>query len=286
MNASKQSVYWMESESERKRMASNHYIAKDATNGALVFAPIDFSRPVKVLDSGTADGTWLLDLRANLSALPDGASHVFIGTDMNPAPLPTDPPPDVTFQVQDINKPWPEGLTDSFDLVHQRLSLLGAGPNAQLAVHRLCGLVRPGGWIQLIEATMVFPEDVVSAEATPAFWDLLRLMRGVAEHMGAAWLIGDTLREHLEAEGFVDVQEREIVLKMGRTNPDEALARNGVVSCGMAVEGLAAFAKGFPAEKQPLEMERYGTLKADLVRELSEKGAVFPLKAVWARRPE
>ena len=90
---------------------------------------------------------------------------------------------------------------------------------------------------------MIFPEDIVNVESTPAFWDLLQLMKGVAEHVGAAWLIGDTLRGHLEAEGFVDIQEQDIVLKMERTHPDEKLSRNGVVSCSMAVEGLSAFAR-------------------------------------------
>ena len=60
MAAAKESVYWMESELERKRLASNHYIAKNATGGKLVLAPVDFSQPVKVLDSATADGMYNL----------------------------------------------------------------------------------------------------------------------------------------------------------------------------------------------------------------------------------
>lgn len=46
----------MESDGERNRLASNHFIAKDAMGGKLVQAPVDFSRPAKILDSGTADG--------------------------------------------------------------------------------------------------------------------------------------------------------------------------------------------------------------------------------------
>ena len=54
---SKQEIkYWMESDEERQRLASNHFIATDAMGGKLVRALVDFSRPVKVLDSGTADG--------------------------------------------------------------------------------------------------------------------------------------------------------------------------------------------------------------------------------------
>ncbi|KAJ4288093.1 hypothetical protein N0V90_012110 [Kalmusia sp. IMI 367209] len=282
MATDKESVYWMESEVERKRLASNHYIAKDAAGGKLVLAPVDLSQPARILDSATADGTWLLDLRSDLE---NGSAHTYIGTDLNPNPFPASPPANVTFQVQDISKPWPEELKGTFDLVHQRLALLGAGPNPQPVVHGLCELVKPGGWVQLIEAAMVFPEDTVNPESTPVYCDMLKVMKAVAGHVGAAWEIGGTLRGHLEAEGFTDVQEKVITLKMGKTHPDEQLARNGVVSCGMAIEGLSAFAKTFPPEKQPLAIERYDTLRDDLVKELSEKGAVFPLTVVWARKP-
>ncbi|KAF1949861.1 hypothetical protein CC80DRAFT_510211 [Byssothecium circinans] len=174
----------------------------------------------------------------------------------------------------------PVDSNNTFDLVHQRLALLGAGPNPKAVVHRLASLVKPGGWIQLMEATMHFSSDIVNPTDTPAYCDLLKLMKGVADFMGAAWHIGGTLRGHIEKEGFVDVQEQDIVLRMGKTHPDAQLGLNGVVSCGMAVEGLGAFAKTFPEEKRPLSAERLATLQADLVKELGEKGAVFPLRAV------
>lgn len=56
MTGKQESKYWMESEGERKRLASNHFIAKDAMGGKLVRALVDFSQPVKILDSGTAGG--------------------------------------------------------------------------------------------------------------------------------------------------------------------------------------------------------------------------------------
>lgn len=56
MAGKQESKYWMESEGERKRLASNHFIAKDAMGSKLVRALVDFFQPVKILDSGTADG--------------------------------------------------------------------------------------------------------------------------------------------------------------------------------------------------------------------------------------
>lgn len=35
-----------------------------------------------------------------------------------------------------------------------------------------------------------------------------------------------------------------------------------------------------------LPAERYETLPVDVGKELAEKGAVYPLKVVWGRKPE
>lgn len=275
----------MESEGERKRLASNHFIAKDAMGGKLVRAPVDFSRPVKILDSGTADGTWLLDLASSLPPLSAG-THEFVGTDLNPAPFPQSTPPNVTFTVQDIKKPWPESQHGQFDLVHQRLTLLGAGPNPSASISHLYSIVKPGGWVQISEGTMDFPSDIVNEERTPAYSDMLQVMQSVAGMVGAEWHLGRLLKGLLEEAGFTDVGEEVVMLHMGRTNKDEKLAKEGAESCGIAAQGLSKFAKNFAPEKQPLPTERYETLAADVEEELAETGAVYPLKVVWGRKPE
>ncbi|KAI1385882.1 uncharacterized protein F4822DRAFT_432743 [Hypoxylon trugodes] len=143
--------------------------------GKLVRAPVDFSQPAKILDSGTADGTWLLDLATSLPPLSAG-THEFVGTDLNLAPFPQSTPQNVTFTVQNIKKPWPESQHDQFDLVHQRLTILGAGPNPSPSISHLYSIVKPGGWVQISEGTMDFPPDIVNEDRTPAYSDMLRLM--------------------------------------------------------------------------------------------------------------
>jgi hypothetical protein len=75
MAGKQESKYWMESEGERKCLASNYYIAKDAMGGELLRAPVDFSRPVKVLDSVTADGEHDRGHRCFLPFLSNWPSH-------------------------------------------------------------------------------------------------------------------------------------------------------------------------------------------------------------------
>jgi hypothetical protein len=149
----------------------------------------------------------------------------------------------VTFTVQDIKKPWPESQHGRYDLVHQRLTLLGAGPNPSASISHLFSIVKPGGWVQISEGTMDFPSDMVNEERTPAYNDMLQLMRGVAGAVGAEWHLGRLLRGLLQEAGFTDVEEEDVMLYLGRTNKDEVLAKQGAESCAVAVQGLSKFAK-------------------------------------------
>lgn len=170
-------------------------------------------------------------------------THEFVGTDLNPAPFPQSVRPNVRFAVQDIKKPWPESQHGQFDLVHQRLTLLGAGPNPSASISHLYSIVKPGGWVQISEGTMDFPPDVVSEEQTPAYSDMIKTMQSVAAAVGAEWHSGRFLRGWLEEAGFTDVGEEDVILNMGRTNKDDKLAKEGAETCGIAVQGLAKFAK-------------------------------------------
>jgi len=58
-------------------------------------------------------------------------------------------------QVQNINDSWPQDWHNSFDLIHQRHTLAGAGPWTKEAVNSLTKLVKHGGWIQLTEAEQI-----------------------------------------------------------------------------------------------------------------------------------
>lgn len=169
--------------------------------------------------------------------------HEFVGTDINPAPFPQSIPPNVTFIVQDINKPWPSSQNGQFDLVHQRLAFIGAGPNPSAAVSHLYSVLKPGGWIQISEGTMDFPADIVNKERTPAYSDMLQVMQSIAGVVGVEWHLGNILKGLLEEAGFTDIAEEDVTLNLGRTNKDENLAKEGVESCVIAVENLSNFAK-------------------------------------------
>ncbi|RYP49412.1 hypothetical protein DL768_004885 [Monosporascus sp. mg162] len=268
-------AYPLENSEESSRLRNQHDVIKDAMGG-LVLAPINLSAsPLRILDSGTADGTWIRDLTAATAPV----SHEFFGTDINPAEFPADSPANIAYQAQDINQPWPTEWEGQFDFVHQRLVLVGAGPKQKEALQSLGGLVKPGGWIQVIEATNKLPEG-----CGPVMHAFVELMNAVFETMGADLNLADRLPEWLEGAGFVDIQDRLISMKLGARNSDATLASRGVFSTSTAARGLAQFGKTLPPGKISLSSEKLDTLGSDLEEELKKVGGVYPLRVVWGRK--
>ncbi|KAI1421989.1 hypothetical protein F5Y12DRAFT_661069 [Xylaria sp. FL1777] len=271
-----QHVYPLENEEEVGRLRNQHDVIKDAMDGLLILAPVDLSTsPLRILDSGTADGTWIRDLAATCASL----EHRFYGTDINPTDFPANPPEGTVYQIQDVNKPWPADWKESFDFVHQRLVLVAAGSTQREALQSLGELVKPGGWIQLIEATNVLPED-----SGPVMHSFVKVMNAVFDVMGADLAVTEKIPQWLEEAGFVDVHEKTVPMNLGAVNRDPTLASRGVFSTSAAATGLSKFAKTLPAGAAGMPIEKLDTLGADLQGELMKLGAVYPLRVVWGRK--
>ncbi|KAK5374877.1 hypothetical protein LTR20_001168 [Exophiala xenobiotica] len=104
--------------SETKRLKAQSDLVT-AAFGGLVLCPVDLTASdLRVLDSGTADGLFLRQLRSML-AYPDSAT--LIGTDIAPLEQNVDKPDYIEWHKQDINADWPEVWQGTFDFVHQRV---------------------------------------------------------------------------------------------------------------------------------------------------------------------
>jgi len=266
--------YFLASEEEMNRLSSQHSVVKNAMGGLLLF-PVDHSKgSLRILDSGTADGTWIIDLQKDMPS-----ETKFVGTDIDASKFPQNPPTGTTYHAQDIRATWPEEWRESFDIVHQRLTLVAAGPATKTAVHGLAALVKPGGWIQLIEG-----DGDLNDKTGPAFRDFVQLMKDVFKVMGTSLTLSRDLAPMLSEEGFVDVQERVVVGHLGASNADPELARQGAYSTTVAARGLIQFGSTLPSTSLSLESGRLGTLLTDLKKELNDRGCDYTYRAVWGRK--
>jgi hypothetical protein len=133
---------------------------------------------LRVLDSGTANGLFLKQLRSML-AYPDSAT--LIGTDIAPFEQNMDEPDYIEWHKQDINADWPEIWQGTFDFVHQRAVVSSTGDwyGAAKATIRLARLAKPGGYIQLVDSAL--PIEEIEEGDPPS----LKLMKTLGQFLGS-----------------------------------------------------------------------------------------------------
>ena len=257
---------------EIKRLKDNDEVFKAAMGGAFLIAPVDFSRPgLKVLDSAAADGefclrgkrrplwpvqdggcfqrspadspaTWLRDLQ---SSNPPG--HQYIGTDINEAIFPKTLPDGITMQKQSFTDPWPSDWNGTFDVVHQKLGLAGAGQTPlKTVISNMVGLLKPGGWMELAEMSTVPPEGT-----GPATHDFLTIMQTILASMPAGPNYALELDSRMSDAGLVNIEQRKVTMQSGvKAERQDLIAKsiNGV--CG-AIPPLLAVAERMPRFPNP-----------------------------------
>ncbi|KAL8885287.1 MAG: hypothetical protein Q9215_006836 [Flavoplaca cf. flavocitrina] len=256
---------------EIQRLIDLHAVLNDAMNGQLILAPINLEEPGKrILDSGTADGTWLRGVRDSLSA-----QHHYFGSDIEGELFPTQPD-GITYFQQSFQEPWPTELHNSFDLVHVRGSLAGSSPKRPVEVIKnLTSLPKPGGWIQLMEMNAFNPPS-----NGPAMTDFARMASQVWTGIG----VGDfanQLKTMLEEAGLQNAQERRIIVELGkRAKPElQAQSVNGVSA---PVKPIAAVAKDLETS---LSREQLDTLQGRVRAELENEGGRVEMIVAWAQQP-
>ncbi|KAL1840556.1 hypothetical protein VTJ49DRAFT_330 [Mycothermus thermophilus] len=128
---------------EIDRLQYMHGIFNMMFDNKLLFPPI--SRPRRILDCGYGCGSWAMEVAEQHPECE------VIGIDIYPYPMPEVIPPNVDFQLDDLNRP---STFDSnyFDLVHSRMMAGGIHANRWMNyLHDIHRILRPGGWCQMVE---------------------------------------------------------------------------------------------------------------------------------------
>ncbi|KAF2246838.1 hypothetical protein BU26DRAFT_431537 [Trematosphaeria pertusa] len=225
----------MSSDSELQRLANQHVVLKSGM-GTLALAPVDFTSPnLRILDSGTADGLWLRELDESV-----GGSHTYVGTDIVPEFFPKHPPQRHSFHVQSITQDWPDSWASTFDYVHQRLVLVGAGQSPlSECIGRLAKLAKPGGWVELVEYD--FTEEL---ENGPAIRRLDLMMQKILDKVGVGIDFSTRMKGYLSDASLVDMQEKVFYVPYGAACLDADVAKKGVEHLVTASIGLQGYLNG------------------------------------------
>ncbi|KAK5554740.1 hypothetical protein LTR46_007467 [Exophiala xenobiotica] len=252
--------------SETKRLKAQSDLVT-AAFGGLVLCPVALAASdLRVLDSGTADGLFLRQLRSML-AYPDTAT--LIGTDIAPLEQNVDKPDYIEWHKQDINADWPEVWQGTFDFVHQRVvSNTGNWDGAVKATTRLARLAKTGGYVQLVDSAL--PIEEIEEASFGSF--------GPNNHAG------DKLDNSLSATGEVtEIGHKEAAILLGVSAEDEETRQAGRVW----LSGLRhAVGNGLAKMSDSATMSQ--TAWNDLVTEVKDQsvatGVEFKWWAAWGKR--
>jgi gliotoxin biosynthesis N-methyltransferase len=179
-------------------------------------------------------GTWLRDLQSSIPT----SNNTYIGIDIEAELFPSQLPSGMTLVGHDFTKPWPSDWHNSFDLVHLRFCLGASGTYpVQDVVTSLTGLVKPGGWMELVEADVDMTQD-----AGPALTEYIQLLREIFTLAGVGGNLAPRLRRWLEAAGLEAVEERHVDVATGVKNPRPELVEKGINGTCSMIDPLIAMA--------------------------------------------
>lgn len=263
-----------DNKSEKARLTDQHDVMMDAMGGKAIFVPIDLSKPgLRILDSGTADGRWLFDLRSTSQA-----KHEYVGTDIDEGLYPEPAPEDMHFQNQSIREPFPAEWQESFDIVHQRLVMAAAPPETVLSVvERLASLLKRGAWLQLVE---------VDTDSVPGNGPALKSFLSYAQQMSAASGMGSNLAKDLagtmQKVGLQNVEQQSIEIMHGFKNEKTGLKQKSMDSLCNAVPPLMQGVKMVLPDQY--DEKEASTLQSRLRKELEESGGTTKVLVVCGQK--
>jgi gliotoxin biosynthesis N-methyltransferase len=267
-------------EQEIIRLHAQHDVVRSAFGGKLILCPIDLSRSnLHILDSATSDGYFLYDLWRTELGDPDSA--VLIGTDIASFPELSGLPPNITLERQNIMEDWPTGWKGTFDLVHQRnvLPYTGSLEDAVETVRRLAGLVKPGGWIQLVD--YYTPDEPIQDGDKPST-KLLKLFGQYLKRHGFDNSNGRRVGEILKnISGLENIGVRTGVSILGKGEPEEMAE-----TCKIQVQGIVDFiGQALKKENEPvIPLEEYEKILGAFLEQVKERGVELHWFSAWGQQ--
>ncbi|KAL4776642.1 S-adenosyl-L-methionine-dependent methyltransferase [Aspergillus nidulans var. acristatus] len=218
-------------EREQDRLDMLHNMFRLVLDGKLFLAPIK-DGPLRVLDIGTGTGIWAIEFADEFPSAQE-----ITGNDLSPIQPPW-VPPNVIFEVDDVESEWPPRAP--FDFIHSRY-MCGSIEDWPRLAQQAYNQLKPGGWIEFQDFYLVnYSEDGSLKEGNNVnrFYELLR---EALDKINRPVTIGRELERIVKEAGFVNVHHEVFQLPLGTWPRERRMKEIGALNMLQMLDGLEAF---------------------------------------------
>lgn len=222
-----ESYFLPNDEIESDRLDLFHEILTRCCDDQLFKAPIT-PHPQRILDLGTGTGIWAIDVG---DLYP---SAQILGNDLSPI-QPTLVPPNVTFEVDDMENTWE--YSSQFDLIHARY-LAGAIKDWPRLIEQAFKFTRPGGWVEFQDFDMEFYTRNGEFKPGCAMDTWTKIVVDGLQKMGVEPEPGPKLEKWLTKAGFTNVHQEVHPIPVGVWPKSKKMKEIGALDYHQFLEGL------------------------------------------------
>jgi len=184
--------------------------------------------PHRVLDVGAGTGIWCIDMG------DEYPSAEIIGVDIS-ANMPTWLPPNVRFEIADVEDPWTYGTP--FDYIHSRY-MAGSIKDWPELMGQCFNHVKPGGWVEFQDFDIDYYSQDGSLTPNHALRIWLTAACSAEEITGRTLRPGKYLERWMREAGFQHVEVIKSPLPLGLWPKNKKLKKIGLFNWTQLWEGL------------------------------------------------
>ncbi|KAF8990704.1 hypothetical protein BDQ17DRAFT_1255519 [Cyathus striatus] len=260
------------------RLDLQHRLYKVAFDGKLVLAPVTFEAGDRILDCGAGTGIWLLQMAETVSN-----NVILQGIDIENRLFPRDIHyPNLSFCTHSVLA-LPDEWKNTYKFIHQRLFIAAmkerqwAFELGELYKMLLCRALKPGGWVQHLEAG-----DWLAGPVNETYKNLIRRFSAAR---GLDWHCYKVLPQLLTDAGFKNVTIATRSTPNGKWAGEAGIiSRDNLMALWRGIKVPILNNGGFGFVDSEQEMDK---LLDDLEKEMDEtEGAKVDWVMVYAQKPD
>ncbi|GKT53614.1 methyltransferase domain-containing protein [Colletotrichum tofieldiae] len=218
-------------ETEMDRLDMNHSLMVRTIGNRLFLAPIEEEKTHRILDVGTGTGIWAVEMG---DLFPNAE---IIGNDLS-AIQPGWVPPNVKFEIDDVESPWFEDMKYDFIFSRYMAGSLSDWPKYVGNVYK--GL-NNGGWAEFQDYSLLFDSDdgTLTDKHDSDRWH--RLFCEICEKIDREHSPGPKLERWVHGAGFKNIVHHHYKIPIGPWAKDQHYKDLGMLNLIQMLDGLEGF---------------------------------------------